>query len=65
MGSAPSKNGDPASEGIIPRAVKHIFNLIQTDHVNKIINLRVSFLEIYNEEIRDLLHPDVSSRVRC
>jgi hypothetical protein len=49
-------------EGVIPRAIRHIFHLISTEHVNKVVSVRVSFLEIYNEEVRDLLHPEVSPR---
>ena len=51
MGSQPlSANSD--LEGVIPRAVKHVFHLMKTEHVNKVVNIRVSFLEIYNEEMR-------------
>eukprot|EP01041_Mallomonas_annulata_P003740 gene3740-7423_t len=49
------------NEGIIPRSMRRIFRLRETDHRDKTINLRISFLEIYNEEIRDLLHPDINS----
>lgn len=63
MGSAPTNKADDGSdEGIIPRAVKHIFDLIETEHASKVVNIKVSFLEIYNEEMRDLLHSDVSPR---
>lgn len=38
--------------GVIPRAIKQIFDSLQgkTDHT-----VKVSFLELYNEEITDLL----------
>jgi hypothetical protein len=49
-------------EGIIPRAIKHMYHILSQEKDEKVINLRVSFLEIYNEEMRDLLHPDVPSR---
>eukprot|EP00602_Paraphysomonas_sp_CaronLab_P010215 CAMPEP_0185018700 /NCGR_PEP_ID=MMETSP1103-20130426/1368_1 /TAXON_ID=36769 /ORGANISM="Paraphysomonas bandaiensis, Strain Caron Lab Isolate" /LENGTH=1198 /DNA_ID=CAMNT_0027548619 /DNA_START=161 /DNA_END=3757 /DNA_ORIENTATION=- len=49
-------------EGIIPRAVRLLYHLMSTEHSNKVINQRISFLEIYNEEIRDLIHPDVPPR---
>jgi hypothetical protein len=45
---------DPALRGIIPQAFFHIFNHISTTSEKKFL-VRVSFLEIYNEEIRDLL----------
>ncbi|KAJ3126975.1 Kinesin-like protein kif3b [Nowakowskiella sp. JEL0407] len=44
----------PELRGIIPNAFNHIFNHIAAS-VDKKFLVRVSFLEIYNEEIRDLL----------
>lgn len=38
-------------EGIIPRVTRHIFSLISTVHSSKIVSVRVSFMEIYNEGI--------------
>ena len=49
-------------EGIIPRTVKHMYSILAKKDHDKMIHLRVSFLEIYNEEMRDLLHPEVPSR---
>jgi hypothetical protein len=50
-------------EGIIPRAIRYLFHELQHEnHENKVINIRISFLEIYNEEMRDLLHPEVPPR---
>ena len=49
--------GDPANEqlkGIIPRAFQHIVNIIGSDKKRKFL-LRCSYLEIYNEEVHDLL----------
>ena len=48
-----------ASKGIIPRTFEQIFNSIQCSE-NLQFLVRASFLEVYNEEIRDLL-----SKVRC
>ena len=46
---------DPATQrGIIPRAFEHIFENIQVAENVKFL-VRASYLEIYNEEIRDLL----------
>jgi kinesin family protein 3/17 len=46
--------GDTELQGIIPNSFEHIFNAIQGS-ANKQYLVRASFLEIYNEEIRDLL----------
>lgn len=42
--------------GIIPRSVNNVFDYIK-QAVNREFLLRVSYLEIYNESIRDLLNP--------
>ncbi|CAN2388931.1 Belongs to the TRAFAC class myosin-kinesin ATPase superfamily. Kinesin family [Pristimantis euphronides] len=49
--------GTPNSLGIIPLAVQEIFRLIQ-DIPNREFLLRVSYLEIYNETVTDLLCDD-------
>lgn len=49
--------GDAKELGIIPRAVKQIFDTIEED-VGREYLLRVSYLEIYNEAIKDLLQPE-------
>ncbi len=53
--------GDSLSEdnkGIVPRTFQHIMNMIDTTKDKKFL-VRVSYIEIYNEEIRDLLSDDV------
>jgi kinesin family protein 3/17 len=45
---------DPELQGIIPRAFTHIFDHISQTKEKKFL-VRASFLEIYNEDIRDLL----------
>ncbi|KAJ3211409.1 Kinesin-like protein kif3b [Entophlyctis luteolus] len=47
-------NNVPHLRGIIPNAFNHIFDHIARSQHKKFL-VRVSFLEIYNEEIRDLL----------
>ncbi len=42
-------------KGIIPNAFDHVFRAIETSSEDKKFLVRASFLEIYNEEIRDLL----------
>ena len=46
---------DPDLKGIIPNAFSHIFGFIKTEGESKKFFLRCSFVEIYNEEVRDLL----------
>lgn len=66
MGSASSKRLSGDALGIIPRAIQTMFDTIaereETDH-NCTFRLRVQFLEIYGEDIRDLLDPSSSSKV--
>ncbi|KND04175.1 uncharacterized protein SPPG_01608 [Spizellomyces punctatus DAOM BR117] len=45
----------PDLRGIIPQAFHHIFDHISHRSTEKKFLVRVSFLEIYNEEIKDLL----------
>jgi kinesin family protein 3/17 len=46
---------DPVLRGVIPNAFDHIFGYIKTEGNSKRFLLRCSFVEIYNEEVRDLL----------
>ena len=46
---------DPNLKGIIPNAFSHIFGFIKTEGESKRFLVRCSFVEIYNEEVRDLL----------
>ncbi|KAI7735408.1 hypothetical protein M8C21_033009, partial [Ambrosia artemisiifolia] len=48
--------GDQRSPGIIPLAVKDVFSIIQETPSREFL-LRVSYLEIYNEVVNDLLNP--------
>lgn len=48
----------PALMGIIPRAAKHIFEHISEQPGNITATVRVSYLEVYREQINDLLTPD-------
>ncbi|XP_070697654.1 kinesin-like protein KIF17 [Pempheris klunzingeri] len=51
-----------AQKGVIPRAFEHIFESIQCAENTKFL-VRASYLEIYNEEIRDLLGSDTKHRL--
>lgn len=50
--------GSKEEPGIIPLSMNHIFHSSQNDYPNKEFLFRVSYLEIYNEIITDLLRPD-------
>ena len=56
-------NDPPDLRGIIPRAVAQIFEMIAArGGENTEFLVRASYLEIYNEEVRDLLHPRTASK---
>ncbi|CAH9127774.1 unnamed protein product [Cuscuta epithymum] len=60
--SKSSQNGDlPAGAGVIPRAVKQIFDTLESQNAE--YSVKVTFLELYNEEITDLLAPEDLSKV--
>ncbi|XP_011628945.1 kinesin-like protein KIN-7D, mitochondrial isoform X1 [Amborella trichopoda] len=55
-GKTHTMHGDQFSPGVIPLAIKDVFSIIQ-DTPGREFLLRVSYLEIYNEVINDLLDP--------
>ncbi|KAK7853037.1 kinesin-like protein kin-5b [Quercus suber] len=56
-----SMGGDlPAEAGVIPRAVRQIFDMLEAQNAD--YSLKVTFSELYNEEITDLLAPEDNSR---
>ncbi|XP_041111674.1 kinesin-like protein KIF27 [Polyodon spathula] len=46
-------------KGIIPRAIQEIFHSISENH-NRDFTVRVSYIEVYKEELRDLLELETS-----
>ncbi|CAB3401666.1 unnamed protein product [Caenorhabditis bovis] len=50
--------GDSGLQGIIPRIVADIFNHIYNMDTELQFHIKVSYYEIYNERIRDLLDPE-------
>ncbi|GMF09458.1 unnamed protein product [Phytophthora lilii] len=54
----------PGSEtaGIIPRSVRCIFDALEASKEE--FSVRVSFLQLYNEELKDLLDPDTDKKLR-
>lgn len=59
-GKTHTMEGDEGEQrGVIPRASEEIFNYVeQTGTVDSKFLVRVSFLQIYNEQVCDLLDPD-------
>ncbi|CAM8952706.1 unnamed protein product [Rhodiola kirilowii] len=61
-GEAKKKNEDmPSEAGVIPRAVQQIFDILEAQCAE--YSMKVTFLELYNEEITDLLAAEDSSKV--
>ncbi|XP_022849070.1 kinesin-like protein KIN-5D [Olea europaea var. sylvestris] len=60
-GGARKKIGEfPNDAGVIPRAVRQIFDILEAQNAE--YNMKVTFLELYNEEITDLLAPEECSK---
>ncbi|KAL8129765.1 hypothetical protein V2J09_018920 [Rumex salicifolius] len=60
-GGMRSKNGDlPIEAGVIPRAIRQIFDTLEAQGAD--YSIKVTFLELYNEEISDLLAAEDNSR---
>ena len=55
MGTAASNFSDLTSIGIIPRTVYEIFKEVDQRREKSCVEVRASFIEIYNEQIIDLL----------
>ncbi|XP_071697444.1 kinesin-like protein KIN-5C [Rutidosis leptorrhynchoides] len=54
-------NGElPLEAGVIPRSVKQIFDTLEGQNAE--YSVKVTFLELYNEEITDLLAPEELSK---
>ncbi|XP_047156941.1 kinesin-like protein KIN-7O [Vigna umbellata] len=56
-GKTYTMRGSKAEPGVIPLSVNDLFRIIQQD-VDREFLLRMSYMEIYNEEINDLLAPE-------
>ncbi|XP_027337202.1 kinesin-like protein KIN-7O [Abrus precatorius] len=56
-GKTYTMRGSKAEPGVIPLAIRDLFHIIQRD-VDREFLLRMSYMEIYNEEINDLLAPE-------
>src|SRR5690242_14430396 len=52
---------DPTTDGIIPRSLQYLFDQTQAQEAAQPglkYTIKASYLEIYNEQIFDLLNPD-------
>lgn len=52
----------PSQRGVIPRAFEHIFESMAVCENTKFL-VHASYLEIYNEDIRDLLGKDTKNKL--
>ena len=43
--------------GLIPRIIYYLFNKTKNNNLNNSYTFRISYLEIYNEKLKDLLNP--------
>ncbi|SPP84767.1 kinesin-like protein Klp61F [Drosophila guanche] len=53
---------DDSDVGIIPRALSHLFDELRMMEVE--FTMRISYLELYNEELCDLLSTDDTTKIR-
>ncbi|KAH7474736.1 Kinesin-like protein KIF11 [Phytophthora ramorum] len=53
---------DSETAGIIPRSVRCIFDALEAS--GEEFSVRVSFLQLYNEELKDLLDPETDKKLR-
>ncbi|PSN70423.1 kinesin family protein-like protein [Corynespora cassiicola Philippines] len=52
----------PDGAGIVPRVLYSLFNKLETEETEN--SVKVSFIELYNEELRDLLSADDSVKLK-
>ncbi|KAJ3175037.1 hypothetical protein HK101_010769, partial [Irineochytrium annulatum] len=65
MGSSNNSQTSEEDMGIIPRAINQVMNSLQMQHDADPLfthSVRCNFLEIYQEQVRDLLHPDTDPK---
>ena len=51
-------------DGLVQRSVKNLIRAIEPLKKNKKVSLNISFMQIYNEKIYDLLNPGMFKRVK-
>ena len=55
QGKTHTLSGNASDLGIIPRAIAHLFDFLQSTSAIEYL-VRVSYVEIYNENVFDLVH---------
>lgn len=63
-GKTYSMKGDDHNPGIVRLAIEDIFKKINSNSINMQYNLHISYLEIYNEKIVDLLNPGFNGELK-
>jgi len=63
MGTDVALASSKDQQGIIPRVIQTLFSEVEKRKANTEFIIKVSFIEIYNEEIRDLLDPQGQSKI--
>ena len=56
-------NGNPSQPGIIPLSILYCFQAMEEKFPDRKFNFRVSYVEVYNEQVKDLLSLE-SARIR-
>lgn len=67
MGTEDNSQRAPEELGVVPRCIERIFGRIaDRDGIEEGVEVlvRMSFLEIYRERVKDLLHPDDTPKER-
>lgn len=62
-GKTHTMRGTSEDPGLIPKAVREVFNRITASPGREFL-LRVAYLELYNEEFRDLLAPNSNHKLQ-
>lgn len=52
----------PDAAGIVPRVLHALFDRLEADEIDN--SVKCSFIELYNEELRDLLSPDDATKLK-
>ncbi len=63
MGTDASLSSEGVDQGIVPRVIRLTFDEVEKRRKEKEFIIKVSFIEIYNEEIRDLLDPQGQGKI--